>query len=572
MHPGVRLLIEDRGDVMSETKKFRELPCAPLTRRTLVKGAAAASLAAPLTGLVEPSRVRAAVARQEGNGTTLIVGNDASPSDLDPHSQYDYRSTMAIRSIYEGLVGLLDSATDEFEGLVAESWEANDDQSVWTFKLRPGLTFHDGSPCDSAAVKASYERLLAMGRGAVNVVSRFVSDPAQMTTPDPETIVFDLGQPQPLFLAAMAATYGPQIVNTKVVMEHEEEGDFGNAWLQLNAEGTGTGAWKLASFEPDQEVTLERNPDYWRGWEGNHFERIIIRVVEEPGTMRQLVEAGDVDIMDRFSVDFEWIDELKQNPALTVDLGNSTEVRYLIMTQAGPLESPGARQAMCYAFPYQEVLEGVYSGYAKQANSPIAPSVLGFQENGFYFKTDFDQARQLLAAAGVPEGTELVLSITTNTDMTPMELFQSNLAEIGITLTIEQVDQATQVGLLYGDTPAEERPNFMDQSWWPDYNDPWNALYPTTSCNQWGSKGANSGFYCNEEYEALLDESQDASTLESYTEILDRAQTIITKEDPPAIYYVQPAWPTVLQANIEGFFFNPINQGTYDFWKLSRKA
>jgi peptide/nickel transport system substrate-binding protein len=393
-----------------------------------------------------------------------------------------------------------------------------------------------------------------------------------MTTPDPETIVFDLGAPQPLFLSAMAATYGPQIVNTKVVMEHEVDGDFGNAWLQLNAEGTGTGAWILASYEPGQEVTLERNESYWRGWEGNHFERIIIRVVEEPATMRQLVEAGDVDIMDRFTVDFEWIDELKQIPTLTVDLGNSTEVIYLIMTQAGPLASPEARQAMCYAFPYQEVIEGVYRGYATQANSPIAPSVLGYQENGFFFNTDFDQARQLLAAAGVAEGTELVLSTTTNADTTALELFQSNLAEIGITLTIEQVDQATQVGLLYGDTPAEERPNFMTQSWWPDYNDPWNALYPTTSCDSWGSKGANSGFYCNEEYEALLDESQDASTLESYTEILDQAQTIITQEDPPAIYYAQPAWPTVLQANIEGFFFNPINIGTYDFWKLSRKA
>ena len=85
-----------------------------------------------------------------------------------------------MRTIYEGLVGLVGSATDEFEGLVAESWEANEDQSVWTFKIRPGLTFHDGSPCDSAAVKASYERLLAMGRGAVAVFSRFISDPTQM--------------------------------------------------------------------------------------------------------------------------------------------------------------------------------------------------------------------------------------------------------------------------------------------------------------------------------------------------------------------------------------------------------
>jgi peptide/nickel transport system substrate-binding protein len=545
---------------------------ASLTRRHLIQGAAAAGLAAPLAGLVDPSRVHAAVARQEGNGTTLILGLDASPSDLDPHSQYDYRSTIVIRTIYEGLVGLVGSATDEFEGLVAESWEANEDQSVWTFKLRPGLTFHDGSPCDSAAVKASYERLLAMGRGAVNVVSRFVSDPAQMATPDETTIIFDLGAPQPLFLSAMAATLGVQIVNVNAVMEHEEEGDFGNAWLQLNAEGTGTGAWTLTSFEPGQEVILERNETYWRGWEGNHFERIIIRVVEEAATMRELVEAGDVDIMDRYSVDYEWIEALQQNPALNVDLGDSTEVSFQIMTVGGPLASPEARQAMCYAYPYQEVIDGLLLGHARRANSPIAPEVLGYQENGFFFETDLDKARELLAAAGVPEGTELVAATTTNTDTSHLELFQANLAEIGIALTIEQLDQATFVGMIYGDAPVEERPNFMGQSWWPDYNDAWNGLYPLVSCDSWGSKGANSGFYCNEEVDELLAQAKDASTLETYNEVLDRVQTIISKEDPPAIYTTQPKWPTVLQANIEGFFFNPINIGTYDFWKLSRTA
>jgi peptide/nickel transport system substrate-binding protein len=563
----------DKGvDVTNIDDPRSEPRSAPLTRRQLVQGAAAAGLTAPLAGLVEPSRVRAAVARQEGNGTTLIVGLDASPSDLDPQSQYDYRSTIVIRNIYEGLVGLVGSATDEFEGLVAESWEANEDQSVWTFKIRPGLTFHDGSPCDSAAVKASYERLLAMGRGAVNVVSRFVSDPEQMETPDPETIVFNLGAPQPLFLSAMAATYGVQIVNTKVVMEHEEEGDFGNAWLQLNAEGTGTGAWKLVSFETGQEVILERNPDYWRGWEGNHFERIIIRVVEEAATMRQLVEAGDVDIMDRYSVDYEWIDELQQNPALNVDLGDSTEISFQIMTVGGPLESPEARQAMCYAYPYQEVIDGILLGHARRANSPVAPEVLGYPEDAFFFETDLAKAKELLDTAGVAEGTELVAATTTNSDTSHLELFQANLAEIGITLTIEQLDQATYIGLIYGDAPVEERPNFMGQSWWPDYNDAWNGVYPLVSCDSWGSKGANSGFYCNEEVQTLLDEAQDASTLESYTEILGRMLTIISRDDPPAIYTTQPTWPTVLQANIEGYFFNPINIGTYDFWKLSRKA
>lgn len=543
-----------------------------LSRRHLMQGAIAAGLAAPMAGLIAPSAADAVVARQSKNGTTLILGLDASPTDLDPQSQYDYRSTVVVRSLYEGLVGLVGSATDEYEGLVAESWEANDDSSVWTFKLRPGLLFHDGSACDSAAVKASFERLLAMGRGAVNVVSRFVSDPAQMETPDPETIVFNLGSPQPLFLSAMAATYGPQIVNAKVIMEHEEEGDFGNAWLQLTAEGTGTGAWKLVSFEPGQETILERNPDYWRGWDGNHFERIIIRAVEEPGTMRQLVEAGDVDIMDRFSTEYEWIDELTQLPSLQVHLDDSTEVTYKIMNIFGPLESPEARQAMCYAWPHQEVLDGIYVGNARPANSPVVPEVLGFPGDPFYFTTDLAKAKELLAAAGVPEGTELTAATTVNTATTDFELFQTNLAELGITLSIEQMDQATYLGLIYGDAPVEERPNFMAQSWWPDYNDAWNGVYPLVSCNSWGSKGANSGFYCNEEVQSLLDESQSASTLEEYAGILGDMLNIISRDDPPAIYYAQPKWPTIMQADIEGFAFNPINIGTYDFWKLSRKA
>ena len=558
---------------MHEARKFRAAtPSTSLSRRTMLKGAAAAGLAAPLSGIGDPTHVRTAIARQEGNGTTLIVGLDGAPSDLDPQSQYDYRSTVVVRSVYEGLVGLVGTATDEYEGLVAESWEANEDQSVWTFKLRPGLTFQDGSACDSAAVKASFERLLAMNRGAVGVFSRFIAEPDQMTTPDAATIVFDCGAPQPLFITALSSTYGVQIVNAKVAMEHETDGDFGQGWLTLNAEGTGSGGWRLVSFEPGQEAILERNESYWRGWEGNHFERVIVRVVEEFATMRQLVESGEVDIADRFSIDAESIDELQQTPNLVVDLSDSTEVEYYTMTVAGPLVSPEARQAMCYASPYQEVIDGVYLGNASRANSLVAPSVLGYQENGFFFETDLDQARELFAAAGVAEGTELTLVQGSGADQTTAELFQANLAEIGITLNIELVDQSTFTSLFYGDAPAEERPNLMRWSWWPDYNDAWNALQPTTSCDSWGSKGANGGFYCNEDVDALLAEAKDASTLETYEGILDEIQTIITEQDVPLICTAQPKWPTVLQSNIEGFAFNAINLGTYDFWTLSRTA
>jgi peptide/nickel transport system substrate-binding protein len=569
---GCPRLNQNKGVEMTDSKGSRDPRHAPMPRRTVLKGAAAVALAAPLGGLIDPSRVRAAVARQEGNGSTLVLGLDGSPSDLDPHSQYDYRSVTVVRAIYEGLVGLKGSATDEYEGLVAESWEANDDQSVWTFKIRPGLTFQDGSPCDSAAVKASYERMLAMNMGAVNVFSRFVSDPAQITTPDAGTIAFDLGAPQPLFITALASTYGPQIVNAKVAKEHEEDGDFGNAWMRVNADGTGTGGWKLVSFEPGSQAILERNENYWRGWEGNHFERVIVRVVPEYATMRQLVEAGEVDIMDRFIIDFETIDELQQEAQLTVDLSDSTEITYYAMTEAGPLASPEARQAMCYAFPYQEVIDGIFNGFASRANSLIAPSVRGFQQNGFYFETDLDKAKELLAKAGIAEGTELQMTVNTDHDETIGQLYQANLAKLGLTLNVERVDQVTFTSIFYGDTPAEERPNFLSWGWWPDYNDAWNVLYPTTSCDSWGSKGSNGGFFCNKEVDDLLAQAKDASTLDTYTEVLDKIQTIITKEDVPVIAAAQPKWPTVLQANIEGFAFNPINLGTYDYWTLSRKA
>lgn len=117
---------------------------------------------------------------------------------------------MAILGAYEGLVGLVEDKTDEFEGLVAESWEANDDLSVWTFNIRPGIVYHDGTPVDAEAVRLNFERFLTIGLGPVGVLTRLVEDPSKISAPDASTLVFDLGKPQPLFESAIASTYGPE--------------------------------------------------------------------------------------------------------------------------------------------------------------------------------------------------------------------------------------------------------------------------------------------------------------------------------------------------------------------------
>jgi peptide/nickel transport system substrate-binding protein len=544
---------------------LRQAAAGGLSRRQLLRRAAAMGLVIPAAQSVLGMAPTRATLLQ-ADPTTLTIGLDGSPSDLDPHSQYDYRSTLAVRGPYEGLIGLKGGATDEYEGIIAERWEANDDQSVWTFHLREGVTFQDGSPCDAEAVRASYERLLTLAKGAFNVVARFAPDPKQITAPDTRSVVFDLGKPQPLFETAMAATLGVQVVNVKVAREHEEDGDWGNAWMQLNAEGTGTGPYRIVDFEPGDRVVMERYDGYWGGWEGPHFDHIVVRVVEEFETRRQLIERGEIDIIDRNGVSYEALPELEKNPDLTVDRSTSTEVEYFTLTEAGPLATPEARQAMCWAFPYDDVLEGVYKGYAKQGVGPVAETVRGFAPETFTYSTDLAKAKELFTKAGVAEGTEL----TFLGSGTIAELYQASLAEIGISLTIEEVDTTTFTATFYGDAPAEERPHVMGWSWWPDYNDAWNQLYPIVSCESWGSKGGNGGFYCNERVDELLSQAKDAADLDTYATALAEAQQILSRDDPSGIYYAQPEWTTVLRKGVEGFVFNPINLGTYDLHALHR--
>src|SRR5215212_1741133 len=545
---------------------------ARLNRRSLLRAAAAAGVVpatATLGGLTHGAS--AASLRIQADPATLTIAMNGSPSDLDPHSVYDYRSAMPLRGPYEGLIALEGSATDKYVPVLAESWEANDDKSIWTFTIRSGVTFHDGTPVDAESVRASFERFLTMGLGPAGAMRRFIQDPAQITAPDASTVVFDCGEPQPLLEAYLTSQYGTLILNVAAVTQNETDGDQGHTWAQLNEEGLGTGPYRIVEFEPEQQLVLERYDDYWGGWEGTHFDRVIFRVISENETRRQLIEQGEVDIVDNLTPEAN--EALAANPDLVIDRSYSAEVDYLILTEAGPLATPEARQAMCWAFPYDEVIEGVFKGYGKRAIGGVSELVAGFDPETFQYTTDLDKARELLATADVPEGTELVVTMETGYEdvKAAVQLFQENLAQIGINLSIQEVDLSTFTGIMFGEMDAEERPNMMPWFWWPDYNDAYNHLYPQIACDQWGPAGTNGGYYCNERVQELFDATRDEPDPAKYQAALSEIQQIISRDDPSAIYYMQRQWTTVLRNDIEGFVFNPINIGTFNFYAMSRK-
>jgi peptide/nickel transport system substrate-binding protein len=506
--------------------------------------------------------------RYQNDPRTLTLVTPRTPSDLDPHSAYDAGSGVVLRGPFEGLLRLKPGTTDAYVPLLAESWEANVDSSSWTFRLRNGVTFQDGTRLDAEAVRSSFERLFGLDLAPSTVLGRFIQDVAQISAPDSRTVVFELGSPQPLFLSSLASDFGTAIVNVAALKAHEVDGDWGHAWAQTSNEGLGTGPYRITAFDIETGVVLERHDGYWRGWEGDHFDRVILRVVPEPETRRLLIETGDADIVS--ALPLATVRDLEGSSDLVVDRRYNLTVRYLAMTVAGPLASPEAREALCWAFPYDDVIAGVYDGYAKRAIGPVAELCRGFDPDTFVYETDLDRARALLEAAEVAPGTTLSMPLPPGNPEGPStaELFRTNLEAIGLRLDAAPVDFASYVGMVYGDMPADERPNLFPLFWSPDYNDAWNQLWPQVSCGAW--QAGNAGHYCNERVEALLEQSRRAGDNESYLFSLSNIQQIVTRDDPAAIYFAQPEWLTVLRRDIAGFIPDLVVGDLVDFYALHR--
>jgi peptide/nickel transport system substrate-binding protein len=502
------------------------------------------------------------------SSATLTIASNWPVIDLDPHSIYEGGSAQAMTGVFEGLIKLSPGTTLKFEPLLADSWEANDDRSVWTFKLRPNVRFHDGSPLDAEAVRASFERLFALALPPSSVLGRFIQSVDQIQVVDSGTVEFDLGRPQINFESAMATPFGTAIVNAALAKTHEVDGDWGHAWAQTESTGLGTGPYQATRSESGDSTELTRFEDYWGGWADAHFGHIVLRVVGEPETRRELIERGDADII--LNVPLVAVDDLEQDAELAVVRQTTLRTQYLAMTVAGPLAEPAARRALCWAFPYDEVLSGVLLGYAKPARGPVNENCRGFAPTAATYSTDFSKARQLLKEAGVEPGTRLSVAIANGNpeNQAIAELFQVNLQQIGIELEIENFDIATYVQMAFGDLPAEERVSFFPASWGPDYDDAYNHLWPIVSCDAWQS--GNAGHYCDRQVEELLNAARDAADEASYGAALAEVQRIVSDENPAGIYFAQPEWITVLRADVGGYIMNEIGGSLLDYYALYR--
>jgi peptide/nickel transport system substrate-binding protein len=532
---------------------------------SLIEAAPKTASAAPATPQV---RRDALTAQEESSGTLTLLWTSGT-EDIDPHYTYSELASAVALLVYEMLLILKGDSTDEFEPMLAESWDVSEDQSTYTFKLFSDVMFQDGTPANAQAVKDSYTRWIELEGSPVNVITRFCDSPDKMEVVDETTLRFNLGSPQPLFLAAMASSYGPMVISPTALAENATDDDpYAHEWAKQFA--VGSGPYILESNSVSEGIILARYDAYHRGWEGNHFDGVIFRVVPEDATRRQLLERGEADgAASNLTVDA--LEALRSDPAVQVIEYPTTAVTWDVMN-APRLLSKEVRQGFSYAFPYDDVRDVVYGGRLKRSG-PIADSVRGYDPDVFLYQTDLDRAKELILSGGFTEGDvfEYMVDANEETAQTVAQLFQANVQAMGFNLELISVDYATIESTVYGDAPPEERPHFIGGwGWWPDYNDPWNQLWPNFTEANVGGGGSNGGAWVNPRFEEIMAEAEHFESEEQLDELMKEAQNILTEQDPPVIYYGQRVDFTVLGADIQGFVPNPLYLQAYNAYGMSR--
>jgi len=386
---------------------------------------------------------------------------------LDPAEIFEFTAAEYAGNTYDRLIGYDYQDVSKIYGVAAESWTISDDGKTFTFKMRPGIKFASGNPMTAEDAAFSLQRAIILDKSPAFILTQFgftadnVKDKIKAVDDMTLTIETDKAYAPTFVLYCLTATIS-SIVDKKLVLEHEQDGDLGYNWLKTNY--AGVGPFKLRQWKANESLILDRNDDYWGG--APAMKRVIIRHIVEPATQQLLLEKGDIDIARNLGPD--QLDPLRQNPDVYIQNGVKGAVYYLGLNQKNEyLSKPKVRQALKYLVDYKGMEQTVVKDLMAIHQAFLPKGFLGALEST-PFHLDVNKAKELLAEAGYPDGFKVTMD-TRNTSpiMEMAQSIQATFGQAGIELEIIPGDG----GQTLGKYRARNHDIYIGR-WGPDYQDP----------------------------------------------------------------------------------------------------
>ncbi|MGE0315245.1 MAG: ABC transporter substrate-binding protein [Lautropia sp.] len=496
-------------------------------------------------------------AHAQGKRASLVWG-DQLPAGLDPHAIYDVPMQYVLLNVYDGLYRYIGNPP-ELKPWLAESHTVSDDGLTWTFKIKPGVKFHDGSELTAADVAYSFQRVLGMKRGPAGAFLPVLKS-EKVTAPDKLTVKFQLEKPYAPFLATVPLV---AVVNAKLVKANEKDGDWGSGWLANNAAGSGAYSIDPASYVPREKLDLARNKDHFFGWSDNPkpIDSVQSRPVKETSTRVLALMRGDLDSTDSY-LPTDQVERVAKNATTAVARDESMRVFIIRMNnKKPPFDNVDFRRCVSQSFNYDGFIKVILKGYAERNAGPIPKNLWGTPADlkGYAFdlkkaKADCDKAK----TAGAPVDREIEIHTQSELDQTlqAAQLLQSDLKKIGIKAKITP----NQWPNLTSSTGKPETTPDMWIHWISTYFvDPENWIGQTYDSQFHGTWKASS-WYSNAKVDALLREARSISDQAKRSKLYEDASRIVVDEAAD-IWVYNTVQLRGLTKRVEGYKFSPIGGG-----------
>jgi len=478
----------------------------------------------------------------------LVVGQTAEPKSLDPHTVTALNDFRILANIYEGLVRYQEG-TLEIEPALARSWTISDDGTVYTFRLREGVTFHDGAPFDAEAVKFNFERMLNDDHPYHHTgpfpLAHFFEAVEEIVAVDAHTVRFELDAPFAPLLSNLAYPTG-FIVSPAAVREHGE--GYGR-------NPAGTGPFRFTTWDSGIRVVIERYADYRDG--PPPLEAIVFRPLYDANTRVTELLAGGIDLV--VDVPPDVIPILRAREDFVVHEQAGPHLWFLILNmREAPFSDRRMRVAVNHAIDKRALVERILQGTATVAAGPI-PKAFGWAYNEALapYPHDPEKARGLIDEAGFA-GEEIVFYITQGGSgmLEPVAMaaaIQADLAEVGLEAEIRSFEWNTYLARV--NQGLEGRADMAEMAWMT--NDPDTLPYLALRSGVFPEKGGfNSGYYANDEVDRLIEQARRTTDREERARLYRRMQEIVHRDAPWAFI---ASWKqnAITRSDVKGFSLAP---------------